>query len=80
MTKTTEEFKIDGADLVKKVKELLHEGNIRKLIIKNEEGKTIVEIPVTYGAIGVLVAPVLAMVGALTALLTKCSIVVERKQ
>jgi hypothetical protein len=74
-----EEFKVNGEDLLKKVKELIHEGNIRKLIIKDEEDKTIVEIPLTYGAIGALVAPVLAVVGALAALLTRCTIVVEKK-
>jgi hypothetical protein len=74
-----QEFKIDGKDLLKKVKELIHEGNIRKLIIKNEEDKVIVEIPLTYGAVGAIIAPVLAVVGALAALLTKCTIVVEKK-
>lgn len=74
-----EEFKVNGEDLLKKVKELIHEGNIRKLIIKDEDDKTIVEIPLTYGAIGALVAPVLAVVGALAALLTRCTIVVEKK-
>lgn len=74
-----EEFKIDGKDLLKKVKELIHEGNIRKITIKNENDKVIVVIPLTYGAIGAIIAPVLAMVGALVALLTKCTIVVEKK-
>jgi len=74
-----EEFKVNGEDLLKKVKELIHEGNIRKLIIKDEDDKVIVEIPLTYGAIGALVAPVLAVVGALAALLTRCTIVVEKK-
>ncbi len=74
-----EEFKVNGEDLLKKVKELIHEGNIRKLSIKDENDKTIVEIPLTYGAIGALIAPVLAVVGALAALLTRCTIVVEKK-
>jgi hypothetical protein len=74
-----EEFKIDGKDLLKKFKELIHEGNVRKIIIKNEEEKVIVEIPLTYGAVGAIIAPVLAMVGTLAALLTKCTIVVEKK-
>jgi hypothetical protein len=74
-----EEFKIEGKDLVKKVKELIHEGNIRRIIIKNEEDKVIVELPLTYGAVGALIAPVLAVVGTLAALLTKCTIVVEKK-
>ena len=79
MENNKEEFKVSGEDLLKKVKELIHEGNVRKISIKNEEGKVIVEIPLTYGAIGALIAPVLAVVGALAALLTKCTIVVEKK-
>ena len=74
-----EEFKIDGKDLSKKVKELIHEGNIRRIIIKNEEDKVILEFPLTYGAVGALIAPMLAAVGAVAALLTKCTIVVEKK-
>ena len=74
-----EEFKIDGKDLLSKVKELIHEGNIRRIIIKNEEDKVIVEIPLTYGAVGAIIAPILAAVGAAAALLTKCTIVVEKK-
>jgi hypothetical protein len=74
-----EEFKIDGKDLLKKVKELIHEGNIRRIIIKNEADEVIVEIPLTYGAIGAIIAPILAVVGTLAALLTKCTIVVEKK-
>ncbi len=74
-----EEFKINGKDLLKKVKELIHEGNTRRITIKNENDKVIVIIPLTYGAIGVIIVPVLAMVGALAALLTKCTIVVEKR-
>jgi len=74
-----EEFKIDGKDLVKKFKELIHEGNIRKIIIKNEENKVIMEFPLTYGAVGAIIAPMLASVGAIAALLTKCTIVVEKE-
>jgi len=73
-----EEFKIDGKDLLKKVKEIIHEGNIRRIIIKNDEDKVIVEIPLTYGAVGAIIAPMLAAVGAAAALLTKCTIVVEK--
>ncbi len=79
MKTSQEEFKVNGGDLLKKVKEIIHEGNVRRISIKNEEDKTIVEIPLTVGAIGVFIAPVFAMVGALAALLTKCTIVVERK-
>ncbi len=76
---TTEEFKIDGKDLRARVKELIREGNIRRITIKNEKGKSILEIPLTWGAVGAFVAPVLAAVGAAAALLAKCSIVVEKK-
>ncbi len=75
----TEEFKIDGEQLIAKIKELIHEGNVRRVTIKNESGDTVLEIPLTLGAIGVLLAPTLAAVGAVAALLTKCSIVVEKK-
>lgn len=76
---STEEFKIDGKELLQKVKELIHEGNIRRMIIKNEQGDTVLEIPLTLGAIGVVIAPALAAVGAVAALLTKCTLVVEKK-
>jgi len=76
---STEEFKIDGKELLEKVKGLIHEGNIRRIIIKNDAGKTLVEIPLTVGAIGAVIAPVLAAVGAIAALVTKCTIIVEKK-
>lgn len=75
----TETFKVSGEDLLKKVKELLHEGNIRRIIIKDKKGKTIVEFPLTVGVAGALIAPALAAVGAVAALVTECSITVERK-
>lgn len=74
-----EEIQVMGSNLVEKVKELIHEGNVRRIIIKEESGHTIVEIPVTWAALGVVAAPVLAAVGALSALVTKCTIVVERR-
>ncbi len=76
---STEEFTINGSELVAKVKELLHEGNIRRLSIKNEKKETIIEIPLTLGTVGVLLLPTLAAVSAVAALVTKCSIVVEKK-
>lgn len=76
----TEEFKINGEELVAKVKELIRQGNIRRLSIRNEKGETVLEIPLTFGAVGFLLAPTLAAVGAVAALLTKCSIVVEKKE
>jgi CBS domain-containing protein len=77
--KTTEEFTVNGEELIAKVKALINEGNIRRLIIKDAEGKTLVELPVTVGVVGALLAPMLAAVGAIAALVTKCTIVVERR-
>lgn len=74
-----EEFKVSGAQLKEKVKELIHQGNIRRIIIKNEKGSTVLEIPVTIGVIGAVLLPVLAAVGAAAALLTNCTIVVMKK-
>ena len=74
----TEEFEVSGEHVLAKIKELLHAGNLRRITIKNEEGKTLIEIPLTVGlAIGI-VAPVLAAVGSLAALVTKCTLVIER--
>ena len=78
MSNTTEEFKVDGEKLIAKIKELIHEGNIRKVIIKDKDGKTMMEIPVTFGVVGVLLAPQLAAIGAIAALLTEATIVVEK--
>lgn len=71
-----EEFKVTGEEVIAKVKELIKAGNARKIIIRNEEGKDVIEIPLTLGAVGALIAPALAAVGAVAALLTKCTIVV----
>lgn len=73
-----EEFKVSGEELLAKVKQLIAEGNVRRLIIKNKEGKTIVEVPLTVGVVGALLAPPLAAVGAIAALVTECTLVVER--
>lgn len=78
--KTQETIKVKGEELIKKVKELLNEGNVRKIIIKSKEGKDILVIPMTWGVVGVLVAPVLAAVGAVAALVSECSITVEREK
>jgi hypothetical protein len=75
----TQEFKVDGAEIVAKVKELIREGNIRRIIIKKESGETVLEVPLTIGAVGALIAPAAAAIGAAAALLTKCTIVVEKK-
>lgn len=75
-----EEFSVSADNLIEKVKELLHEGNVTRIIIKNEKGKTLLEIPVTIGVVGVLVAPWLAALGVIAALATNCTIVVERRE
>jgi hypothetical protein len=75
----TEEFKVAGDDVVKVFKQLIAAGNARKIIIKREDGSTFAEFPVTMGAVGALVAPTLAAVGAIAALVTKCTIVVEKR-
>lgn len=75
----TEEFKITGDELLAKFKELVHEGNVRRLIIKSESGMTLLEVPLTIGVIGAALLPVLAAVGALAAVATDCTIVVERR-
>lgn len=73
-----EEFKLNGAEIINKIQELIHQGNIRRIIIKNEEGKTLIEIPLLLGLVGAAVAPVLAAVGAIGALVAKLTIVVEK--
>jgi len=78
---TNEKFSVSGSQLVEKVKQLIHEGNIRKIRVIHE-GKTVFEIPLTIGApaaaIGIMVAPVLAALGAFAALVTECTIEVEK--
>jgi hypothetical protein len=74
----TEEFHVHGDMIVAKIKELLHEGNIHRIIIKNEEGRTLVDIPVTLGVVGAILLPQLAAIGAIAALLTHGTIVVEK--
>ncbi len=76
----TEEFKVEGEKLIGKIKELLHEGNIRKIIIKDKEGKTVMEVPMTFGIVGLLLAPQLAAIGAVAALLTEATVVVEKEE
>lgn len=79
MTNThTEEFKVNGEELLAKVKQLIHEGNIRRIIIKDKDGRTVMEVPLTFGVVGVLLAPTLVAVGAIAAMLTEATIVVEK--
>jgi len=73
-----EEYKIRGEKVLEKVRELVHEGNVRRLIIQNDEGRTLIEVPLTVGVVGAALAPVWAAIGAIAALVTSCSIVVVR--
>lgn len=75
-----EELQVLGRDLVDQVKALIHEGNVQRIIIKDEHGNTYIEIPVAIAAIGVIASPVLAAVGALSALAARFTIVVEHAQ
>jgi len=77
---TREEFTVSSDDLIEKVKQLLHEGNVTRIIVKNEKGRVLLEIPATVGVIGVLLAPWLAALGAIAALAARCRIVVERRE
>lgn len=79
MANHEESFKVEGHELLKKVKELIHEGNIRKITIKDKKGTTLIEFPLTIGVVGAAIAPVLAAVGAIAALVAECTITVERK-
>jgi hypothetical protein len=78
-TNKSETYNVKGEELLKRVKELIHEGNIRKITIKDKKGKEIVQFPLTFGVVGTLLAPALAAIGAIAALVTECSITVERK-
>ncbi len=73
-----EEFRVRGEDLVSKVKEIFHEGNIRRVIIKDETGRTMIEIPLTLGVVGVVLLPVWAAIGAIAALAANLTVVVEK--
>lgn len=73
-----EEFEVTGEKLIEAIKALVHEGNIRRITIKSEEGRSLMEIPLTIGVVGALLLPVWAAIGALAALVVKCTLVVER--
>jgi hypothetical protein len=77
--KNSEDFKVTGEELLKKVKQLINEGTIRRITIKNKLGKTIIEIPLAIGVVGTALAPMLAAVGAIAALVGECTISVERR-
>lgn len=80
---STEKIEVTGGHLVEKIKDLVHEGNVRRIIIKDSDGHTVMELPVTVGVVGgvvgVLVAPTMAAIGALAALAADYSIEVERE-
>lgn len=80
MATTKETFSLNGEQLLKKVKELLREGNIRKITIHDKEGKELMSFPLTIGLVGAVVAPILAAVGAMAALVSECTISVEREE
>jgi len=75
-----DEFSVSGEQMVEKVKKLIKEGNARRIIIKNEKGEKLLEIPLTIGAVGAIISPILAAVGAVAALVTKCTVVVEKRE
>jgi hypothetical protein len=74
----TEEFHVNGEELIARIKKLVHEGNIRKIIIKDKDGKVLIEFPMTLGVVGLVLAPTLAAVGAIAALVSEATIVVEK--
>jgi len=78
-TSSKETFRVSGEDLLRKVKEIIKEGNVRRIIISDKNGKEILVLPLTLGVVGAVIAPVLAAVGAVAALVTECSITVERE-
>jgi hypothetical protein len=75
-----EEIQVLGRDLVDKVRDLIHEGNVQRIVVKDEHGNTFVEIPVTVAAVGAILAPILAAIGAISALVAKFTIVVVRSE
>lgn len=75
-----EEFQVKGDDLLARIRELIAEGNVRRVTIKNSDGKTMLEIPLTIGVVGALIAPVAAAIGAVAALITECTITVTREE
>jgi CBS domain-containing protein len=76
----TEEFPVSSDDLVKKVKDILHEGNVNRIIVRDDQGRLLIEVPASAGLIGVILAPWLAALGAIAALVTECTISVERRE
>jgi hypothetical protein len=77
---TREEFKVSGKEAVKKIKEIIKAGNARRIILKNGQGQVLMEIPLTFAVIGAVLAPILAAVGAVAALVSECTIIVIKKE
>jgi len=77
-TKRMEEFSINGEELITKIKEIIKQGNAKKIIIRGKDDNELLSFPVTVGVAGVLLAPIFAAVGAIAALVTECTIVIER--
>jgi uncharacterized membrane protein len=75
-----ETFKVEGGKLLEKVKELIKEGNVRRIIIKDKNDKVLVEFPLTFGVVGAVIVPVLAAVGAIAALVAECTLTVEKEE
>lgn len=80
MNNDEESFKVSGSEIVEKIKQIIKEGNARRIIIKNEKGDTVMEFPVTAGVLGIVIAPILAAVGAIAALVTNATIIVVKKK
>jgi hypothetical protein len=76
----TEEFSVTGEEILAKIKELIHEGNIRRIIIKDKEGRTLIEVPLTLGVVGAILVPVWAAIGAMAALVAEATLVVEKNE
>ena len=75
-----EEFSVSADDLIEKVRQIIHEGNVTRIVVKDEKGKTLLEIPATVGVVGAILVPWLAALGAIAALATRCTLVVERAE
>ncbi|HEY1389306.1 MAG TPA: DUF4342 domain-containing protein [Ktedonobacterales bacterium] len=79
-SRTTEQYQLTGDDVISKIKQIVHEGNVRRVLIRNAEGHVIVEFPLTVGVVGAALAPMWAAVGAIVALVTDCAIEIERRE